>query len=118
MASSVEKFRENDISKATFFLKLTMLGGVLFLFLKSIEYYLKLEAGLTIGYNTFFSFYWMLTMFHVVHVIVGLAILMFSYVGLKKNATINLEDFEASAAFWHLCDLIRLFMFPVIYLLF
>lgn len=118
MAISVEKFRINNFSKSTFFLKLTMLGGVLFLLLKSVEYYLKLESGLTIGYNTFFSFYWMLTLFHVVHVIVGLVILLFNYIGLKRNSTIKLEDFEASAAFWHMCDLIWLLLFPVIYLLF
>jgi nitric oxide reductase NorE protein len=118
MAKSVENFKENKIEKATFFLKLTMVGGVLFLLLKSVEYYFKLQAGLTIGYNTFFSFYWMLTLFHVIHVAVGLVILLFNYVGFKRESTINLEDFEASAAFWHMCDLIWLLLFPVIYLLF
>jgi nitric oxide reductase NorE protein len=118
MAKSVENFKENKIEKATFFLKLTMVGGVLFLLLKSIEYYFKLQAGLTIGYNTFFSFYWMLTLFHVIHVVVGLVILLFNYVSFKRKSTINLEDFEASAAFWHMCDLIWLLLFPVIYLLF
>jgi nitric oxide reductase NorE protein len=118
MATSVEKFKENNISKTTFFLKLTMVFGVFFLILKSIEYYFKLEAGLTIGYNTFFSFYWMLTLFHVIHVLVGLVILIVNYIGLKKNSTNNLEDFEASAAFWHMCDLIWLLLFPIIYLLF
>ena len=118
MATSVEKFKENNISKTTFFLKLTMVFGVFFLILKSIEYYFKLEAGLTIGYNTFFSFYWMLTLFHVIHVLVGLVILIVNYIGLKKNSTNNLEDFEASAAFWHMCDLIWLLLFPIIYLIF
>ncbi|SFS51942.1 cytochrome c oxidase subunit 3 [Lutibacter maritimus] len=118
MAKSVENFKENKIEKATFFLKLTMVGGVLFLLLKSVEYYFKLQAGLTIGYNTFFSFYWMLTLFHVIHVVVGLVILLFNYVGFKRKSTLNLEDFEASAAFWHMCDLIWLLLFPVIYLLF
>jgi nitric oxide reductase NorE protein len=118
MAKSVENFKENKIEKATFFLKLTMVGGVLFLLLKSVEYYFKLQAGLTIGYNTFFSFYWMLTLFHVIHVAVGLVILLFNYVGFKRESSINLEDFEASAALWHMCDLIWLLLFPVIYLLF
>lgn len=118
MAKSVESFKENDLKKATRFLKFTMFGGVLFLLLKSVEYYFKLELGLTIGYNTFFSFYWMLTLFHVIHVLVGLVILMFNYISLKRKATIILEDFEASAAFWHMCDLIWLLLFPVIYLLF
>ena len=119
MATSVEYFKLNNIDKTSLYLKLTMLGGILFLLLKSVEYYGKIHAGLTMGYNTFFSFYWMLTLFHVIHVIVGLVILVSIYFGIKKNNTsTKLEDIEASAAFWHMCDLIWLLLFPVIYLIF
>ena len=119
MAKSVENFKANNKSKSSLYLKLTMLGGVLFLILKSVEYYGKIGAGLTMGYNTFFSFYWMLTLFHVIHVIVGLVILISIYFGIKKEKTsTKLEDIEASAAFWHMCDLVWLLLFPVIYLLF
>jgi nitric oxide reductase NorE protein len=119
MAMSIHYFKKTNLKKSTLFLKLTMLGGVLFLALKSLEYYHKIEAGLTIGYNTFFSFYWMLTLFHVVHVIVGLIILIFIYYGInKKKTSVAVEDFEASASFWHMCDLIWLLLFPVIYLIF
>ncbi|MDP3353979.1 MAG: cytochrome c oxidase subunit 3 [Flavobacteriaceae bacterium] len=119
MAKSVEKFKENNVPKASFFLRLTILGGFLFLILKVVEYFDKIEAGYTIGYNTFFSFYWMLTLFHVIHVVVGLIILMFLYSGInKKKAKTELVDVEASAVFWHMCDLIWLLLFPVIYLIF
>lgn len=119
MALTVYYFKENNLKKSTLFLKLTMLGGMLFLILKSFEYYDKIEAGLTIGYNKFFSFYWMLTLFHVIHVIVGLVVLLFIYIGFrKKQSDTNIEDLEASAAFWHMCDLIWLLLFPIIYLIF
>jgi nitric oxide reductase NorE protein len=96
-----------------------MLGGVLFLVLKTFEYISKIDAGLTIGYNTFFTFYWMLTLFHVIHMLVGLVILGSIYIGInKKESTTTIEDVEASAAFWHMCDLIWLLLFPIIYLLF
>jgi nitric oxide reductase NorE protein len=36
----------------------------------------------------------------------------------KKIATVDVDDFEASAAFWHMCDLIWLLLFPVLYLLY
>ena len=36
----------------------------------------------------------------------------------KKNEVIFVEDVEASAAFWHMCDLIWLLLFPVLYLIF
>lgn len=119
MAMSVNYLKQKNKTKALLFLRLTMLGGLLFLLLKGFEYFDKIEAGLTIGYNTFFTFYWMLTLFHVIHVIVGLVILGSIYVGLKKeNSTTSIEDVEASAAFWHMCDLIWLLLFPLIYLLF
>ncbi len=118
MALSVHFLKQNNLKKSSLYLKLTMLGGVLFLVLKSIEYSHKIDAGLTIGYNTFFTFYWMLTLFHVIHVIVGLVILLVVQRGLNSNSTTKVEDIEASAAFWHMCDLIWLLLFPIIYLIF
>lgn len=118
MATTVHLFKQQKFDKSLFYLKLTMLGGFLFLGLKSIEYYEKLNMGFILDYNTFFSFYWLLTGFHVIHVLVGLVILFFFYFSLrKKNTEPKLEDVEASAAFWHMCDLIWLLLFPVIYLI-
>lgn len=119
MAVSVNYLKQQNTKKSLFFLRLTMLGGLLFLVLKGFEYSDKIDAGLTIGYNTFFTYYWMLTLFHVIHVVVGLVILISMHIGLKKKAsTTTIEDVEASAAFWHMCDLIWLLLFPIIYLLF
>lgn len=119
MAVTVNELKKNKKEKAKKYLLLTMLFGMLFLGLKSIEYYDKIAAGLDMSYNTFFSFYWMLTLFHVIHVIVGLVILISVYFGIKKeNSTTTLDDVEASAIFWHMCDLIWLLLFPIIYLIF
>ena len=119
MAQSVKYLKDNQKTKSLYFLRLTMLGGALFLMLKTLEYYFKIQAGLHIGSNTFFSFYWSLTLFHVIHVVVGMLILSSVYFGLKKqHSNTKIEDVEASAAFWHMCDLIWLLLFPIIYLLF
>lgn len=119
MALTVKELNANHINKAKRQLLITMCFGLFFLILKAIEYTFKIEAGLGMGYNTFFSFYWMLTLFHVIHVIVGLVILGSVYYGLtKKQITTNIEDVEASAAFWHMCDLIWILLFPIIYLIF
>lgn len=117
MAVTVHQFKQNNLKEASLFIKLTMLGGLLFLILKGIEYYLKIKSGYTLGSNSFFTFYWLLTGFHVIHVLVGLVILLFTQKGLKKK-TLLLEDMEASAAFWHMCDLIWLLLFPILYLIF
>lgn len=119
MATSMHQLKKPNFDKASFYMKLTMLGGVLFLVLKSIEYYEKIQHGLVMGDNTFFNFYWLLTGFHVIHVIVGLIILVSMYFGIKKKReNVNLEDAEAGAAFWHMCDLIWLLLFPMLYLIF
>ena len=119
MANAVHQFKENNIRKSSFYLKLTMLGGFLFIILKSIEYYHKIEAGISLDTNIFFSFYWMLTGFHVIHVIIGLVILSWTNYGMnKENSDTTIDDIEACGAFWHLCDLIWLLLFPVLYLIF
>jgi len=119
MANTVHELKEKNKSKAKRYLLITMLFGILFLILKTIEYDSKIDAGLVMGSNLFFTFYWMLTLFHVIHVIVGLIILTSVFFGMiKENSNIQMEDVEASAAFWHMCDLIWLLLFPVIYLIF
>lgn len=119
MANSVYELKQKNNSKAQRYLLATILFGIFFLMLKSIEYASKIDEGLLMGSNTFFTFYWMLTLFHVVHVIVGLFILSSVYFGMRKeNNRTKMEDVEASAAFWHMCDLIWLLLFPVIYLIF
>ena len=117
MATSVHQFKLKNIKKSSFYLKLTMIGGVLFLGLKTLEYIDKIEHGFTLGYDTFFNFYWLLTGFHVIHVLVGLIILLFMHSSLNKPDA-SIDDVEASAAFWHMCDLIWLLLFPVLYLVF
>jgi len=119
MAVSVSELKNGNKIQFKKLLLLTMFFGLLFLGLKSFEYAEKLNEGISIGYNTFFTFYWMLTLFHVIHVIVGLVILASVYFGIiKEKSNTSIEDVEASAAFWHMCDLIWMMLFPVIYLLF
>lgn len=119
MAVAVQQFRIGNLKRFQKFLVGTVVFGLLFLVVKSIEYSSKIDAGLGLGHNDFFTFYWMLTLFHVIHVIVGLVILTSLFFGTKKvKSTTTIEDIEASAAFWHMCDLIWLLLFPIIYLLF
>jgi len=119
MAAAVHEFKENNIRKSSLYFKLAMLGGVLFIVLKSIEYYHKIEAGISLETNMFFAFYWLLTAFHLIHVLMGLVILARTNKGMtKKNSDTAVEDVEACAAFWHMCDLIWLLLFPVLYLIF
>ena len=119
MALAVHKFKENNLTKSSFYFKLTMPGGLLFLILKSVEYYHIIESGITVDTNTFFAFYWLLTGFNVLHVLMGLVILIWTNNGMmKKNSDTEVVDVEACAAFWHMGDLIWLLLFPVLYLIY
>ena len=118
-AKAVQYFKENKSEKTAQFLLWAIFSGLGFLALKLVEYSQKLEAGLTMDHSSFFMNYWLLTGFHWLHVLVGVVILFFMRrVVIKKKENTSLEDLEASTAFWHMCDLIWLLLFPILYLLF
>lgn len=118
MVKAMEKARQGLNKQLSVYLTLTMLLGLLFVSLKSFEYYEKLDAGIDFLSNNFFTFYWSLTIFHLAHVLVGLGILFYFKRLHTKGKAILITDLEAGAAFWHLCDLIWLLIFPTLYLLY
>lgn len=119
MAMSIIAIKTNEKKKSVIFLALTILLGVLFLVLKGIEYQGKIDAGLSLSYSTFFQFYWLLTAFHFIHVIVGVFLISYMLFYTQKDFynQSNYEDVETVGIFWHMCDLIWVFLFPIIYLL-
>jgi nitric oxide reductase NorE protein len=85
--------------------------GIVFLGVKSIEYYEKFEHGIGIETNTFYTLYFLLTGFHALHVVLGLIIL--AIVAWKNS----LENLETGVSFWHMIDLIWIILFPLIFLM-
>lgn len=119
MATAVGFYRVGEKKRAIYFLKWTLIGGGIFICIKSFEYYEKLISSIDMGDNMFFTFYWLLTGFHLVHVLVGMVILGWMLYKVKPvNTDITVEDLESGAAFWHMCDLIWLMLFPTLYLIF
>ena len=76
-----------------------------------------LKAG-TPGESVFFSLYFMTTGIHGLHVLIGAALL--AGIALKvKGRSVNAENYillENGALYWHLVDLIWIFIFPLYYL--
>lgn len=90
-------------------------GGILLWIIIFLE---LVTFGMGMGENTFFTFYWLLTGFHFVHVLVALVILTWTWIKMKsQKSSLSLLDLEAAAAFWHMCDLIWLLLFPALYLI-
>ena len=119
MANAVQKFKKNDFQNSSRHILFAIFFGMAFIVVKTIELSHKISAGIDLDYNLFFTFYWLLTGFHLLHVVLGLVILTAFYISMKKKTpTLKTEDMEAGTTFWHMCDLIWLLIFPVIYLLF
>lgn len=93
--------------------------GLVFVIIKLVEYEDKLAHGLSTGVNAFFDFYWLLTAFHLFHVLVGFLVLAYMATKIHKGQPFEAEDFnlETGSAFWHMCDLIWVVLFPLLYLL-
>lgn len=94
-------------------------AGFAFLLLKSVEYAIKIHHGIGFGDDTFFTLYWLLTGFHFLHVLVAVVLLLVMRSGLRRGKYHpgNFADVESAGIFWHMCDLIWLLLYPVIYLL-
>jgi len=106
-------------NKAIPYLAITIVFGVLFMALKGFEYHEKIELGIDFSTNRFWLFYWLLTCFHLIHVLV--AVILLSYMLIKTKlgfySASNFLDVEAAGIFWNMCDLIWVFLFPILYLL-
>ena len=119
MAMAIQFAKNENTGKAVDYTGLTILSGLLFVCLKAFDYYLKIQAGEFLTTNTFYTFYWLLTAFHLIHVLIGLSILIYFFIHLRKSKSdFVFTDLMAGAAFWHMCNLIWLLLFPVLYLIF
>ncbi len=119
MAEAVGKLRAGMLKQSQRYTMMTILLGLVFITIKSFEYSQKIGHGIGLEYNAFFTFYWLLTGFHLIHVAVGLVILLFIYRGIRRGRydAGDHEDVETGAAFWHMCDLIWMLLFPMLYLI-
>lgn len=85
--------------------------GIVFLAVKGHEYASKAALGIDIDTSPFFTFYYLITGFHALHVVAGLVLL-----ALVAWAD-RVRNMEAGVAFWHMIDLVWVLLLPVIYIL-
>ena len=119
MANGIGVLRRDHRIPAGRWIVGAIVSGVAFLVLKGFEYAEKIQHGIGFGEDTFFTLYWLLTGFHFLHVVVAVVLLLVMRSGICRGRyhRDNLHDVESSGIFWHLCDLIWLLLYPVIYLL-
>jgi cytochrome c oxidase subunit 3 len=71
------------------------------------------------GEILYFGLYYVMTGLHALHIIIGMAVLAVMFVFIAKGK-INQHSFvrlEAGGLYWHLVDIIWIFLFPLFYLI-
>ena len=88
--------------------------------IKFVEYSAKISAGITPISNDFYTFYFALTGIHLVHYLIGMIALIYLAAGATSRSETNSRYarwLESGALFWHLVDLLWIFLFAMLYLL-
>jgi cytochrome c oxidase subunit 3 len=110
----------------------TLLLGLSFLAIKATEYTLEFDEHLIPAVNFHFDgtdpqhvelfmvFYFLTTLLHATHMLVGLGLLTFLLIGTSKNHFLTPNDhpntLEIIGLYWHFVDLVWIFLFPLLYL--
>jgi cytochrome c oxidase subunit 3 len=129
VALSITAIQNGNSKKAIDLIMITILLAFAFVTNKYFEWYGKFEHGLFPGmdhYNTlsmgeaqFFNLYFFMTGLHGIHVVVGAIFLLIVAQGIKKG-NINQGNYiylENAGLYWHLVDVIWIYLFPLFYLI-
>lgn len=129
IALSISAIQRDNKKHAAVFLSITILLALVFLVNKYFEWGAKFHHGIypdspellkhQSGEILFFGLYFVMTGLHGVHVLVG-AVLLSVMLLLVLKEKINGKDFvklENSGLYWHLVDIIWIFLFPLFYLI-
>jgi len=108
----------NQRAKTIAFMWLTVVLGIVFLFVQGYEYfhaYQDLNLKLTSG--MYGSTFYMLTGFHGFHVFVGMLMLLFITLRLQKGHFTSEKHFgfEGAAWYWHFVDVVWLGLYILVY---
>lgn len=134
---AVRSAQLGERKKTSAYIIVTILCACAFLVIKYFEYSHKFEAGLLPGHYfapvaghthsnffpagsaAFFSVYFMATGVHGVHVLVGIGVLL--WILRRNNSGEFTKEFwtpvDLVALYWHLVDLIWIYLFPFLYLI-
>ncbi len=130
MALGVRAAQQSKKSLADWMLKLTLLFAAMFLVVKYFEYSHKFHEGLLPGKyftaegfktphpGTFFAVYFMMTGIHGLHVIIGMGLITWILIRNQRGefSSRYYSPVEGVGLYWHLVDLIWIYLFPLLYL--
>ena len=118
VALAVERAKRGANRVSGYLLTVAVLCGAGFIAVKLFEYSEKIRAGITLNTNEFFSFYYMLTGIHLLHVVIGMCVLAYLVKVARKRSLFaaDIKVLEGGSAFWHLVDILWIVLFAMFYL--
>lgn len=129
IAMALTAMQKNDLKNAMMLIGVTLFCALVFLVNKYFEWGGKIHHGLypgsdlmqllDRGHHLYFSLYFFMTGLHALHIIIGMILLIVCLFKVKSKS-INNQDYvllENGALYWHLVDLIWIFLFPLMYLI-
>jgi nitric oxide reductase NorE protein len=93
--------------------------GSIFAVVKVFEYASKFKVGISPVTSDFFMYYFVLTGLHLFHYLGGMVALLVALIRARKSRldTGYTRWIESVGVYWHMVDLIWVFLFPMLYLL-
>lgn len=129
MAMSITALQLGNKKLSLQLLALTILASLVFMVIKYFEWGAKIEHGLWPGMEHFsalshgeqlyFYLYFFMTGLHGLHIVIGAIFIIVVMIRIKKEE-INKDKYqllENSGLYWHLVDLIWIYLFPLLYLI-
>jgi len=129
IAMSISALQKKMKKLAIGLLSVTLILGTVFLINKYFEWGGKIEHGIFPGSEIlaergrgdvlFFGLYFFMTGLHALHIVIGMIFILFVLVYIVKDKLTfdNYAQLENSGLYWHLVDLIWIFLFPLFYLI-
>jgi heme/copper-type cytochrome/quinol oxidase subunit 3 len=103
---------KGDHLAARKYLYITVGFGLMFLVVKAFEYHHEIHAGFTPVTGLFWSFYFFMTGLHGLHVVGGMTAMAWVASQLPNNP----QRVECVGMYWHVVDIVWIFLFPLLYL--
>jgi len=131
MALAIRSVQLSKSTTAIRYLLVTFAFAATFMVIKYFEYSHKFEVGQLPGKyyffegidatnpHLFFSLYFMMTGLHGLHVLIGMGLIIWIIVKIIKGGITSeyYSSIENTGLYWHLVDLIWIYLFPLYYLI-
>ena len=131
MALAIRSIQLDDCNKSIRLLAITIGLALVFLVIKYFEYSHKIHLGQLPGKfytytgiegsnpHIFFSIYFMMTGLHGIHIIIGIGVIGWVLRNTMKGkfSSEYYTPMEMTGLYWHLIDIIWIFLFPLLYLI-